>query len=85
MLSCFYVTNNVSNFSRSLKTIHELQSFECFEVTALGGGTNLAIRYQHRISTDIDIFFPGIIGKAGYVKIINEVQQHAHFCHLVIF
>lgn len=59
-----------------LKTIHELQSFACFDGSALGGGTNLAIRYQHRISTDIDIFFPGIIGKAGYGKIIDEVQNH---------
>lgn len=59
-----------------LKTIHELQSFKCFDGSALGGGTNLAIRYQHRISTDIDIFFPGIIGKAGYEKIIDEVQHH---------
>lgn len=59
-----------------LKTIHELQSFECFDGSALGGGTNLAIRYQHRISTDIDIFFPYIIGKAGYEKIIDEVQHH---------
>jgi hypothetical protein len=59
-----------------LKTINELQSFECFDGSALGGGTNLAIRYQHRISTDIDVFFPGIIGKAGYEKIIYEVQYY---------
>ncbi|TJY65684.1 nucleotidyl transferase AbiEii/AbiGii toxin family protein [Sphingobacterium alkalisoli] len=36
----------------------------------LNGGTNLAIRYNHRISTDIDIFFPHIIGKAGSLKIL---------------
>lgn len=59
-----------------LKTINELQSFECFDGSALGGGTNLAIRYQHRISTDIDIFFPYTIGKSGYVIIINEVQHY---------
>ena len=40
-----------------LKIIHELQSFECFQGSALGGGTNLAIRYQPRVSTDINIFF----------------------------
>ncbi|WP_118196108.1 nucleotidyl transferase AbiEii/AbiGii toxin family protein [Albibacterium indicum] len=58
-----------------LKTIRELQSFESFEGSALGGGTNLAIRYNHRISTDIDIFFPHIIGKAGYDRIKDEVQN----------
>jgi hypothetical protein len=56
-----------------LKTIRELQSFESISGSALGGGTNLAIRYNHRISIDIDIFFPHIIGKAGYEKIKEDV------------
>ena len=43
----------------------------------LGGGTNLAIRYDHRESIDIDLFFSGVIGKSGYKKIANEI--HAHF------
>ncbi|WP_286862532.1 MULTISPECIES: nucleotidyl transferase AbiEii/AbiGii toxin family protein [Sphingobacterium] len=59
-----------------LKTIHELQSFQSFQGSALGGGTNLAIRYGHRISTDIDIFFPYIIGKAGYESIVKEVKEY---------
>lgn len=58
-----------------LKTIHELQSLESIKDAALGGGTNLAIRYGHRISTDIDFFFPHIIGKAGYEAIKNEVMD----------
>jgi len=58
-----------------LKTIRELQSFESFEESALGGGTNLAIRYHHRISTDIDVFFPHVIGKAGYERIKDEIQN----------
>src|SRR5690606_417423 len=58
-----------------LKTIRELQSFESFEGSALGGGTNLAIRYHHRISTDIDVFFPHVIGKAGYERIKDEIQN----------
>ncbi|GGH27689.1 nucleotidyl transferase AbiEii/AbiGii toxin family protein [Sphingobacterium alkalisoli] len=56
-----------------LKTIRELQSFESFNNSALGGGTNLAIRHGHRVSTDIDIFFPHIIGKAGFERIKKEV------------
>ncbi|SKB82448.1 Nucleotidyl transferase AbiEii toxin, Type IV TA system [Sphingobacterium nematocida] len=58
-----------------LHTIRELQSFESFDGSALGGGTNLAIRHQHRISTDIDIFFPHIIGKTGYERIKEEIQK----------
>uniref|UniRef100_F4C3Y4 Nucleotidyl transferase AbiEii/AbiGii toxin family protein n=1 Tax=Sphingobacterium sp. (strain 21) TaxID=743722 RepID=F4C3Y4_SPHS2 len=58
-----------------LKTIRELQSFESIKGSALGGGTNLALRYNHRISTDIDIFFPHIIGKAGYEKIKKDVMD----------
>lgn len=56
-----------------LKTIFELQSLKSFKGSALGGGTNLAIRYDHRISTDVDIFFPFIIGKDGYKAIEQEV------------
>lgn len=58
-----------------LKTIREVQSFKSVEGSALGGGTNLAIRYNHRISTDIDIFFPHIIGKAGFERIKDEVEN----------
>ncbi|KGE16067.1 nucleotidyl transferase AbiEii/AbiGii toxin family protein [Sphingobacterium deserti] len=58
-----------------INTIRELQSFESFKGSALGGGTNLAIRYNHRISTDIDFFFPHIIGKAGYERIKDEVEN----------
>lgn len=58
-----------------LKTIRELQSLESIQDAALGGGTNLAIRYGHRVSTDIDLFFPHIIGKTGYEAIKNEVME----------
>lgn len=58
-----------------LKTLRELQSFKSVAGSALGGGTNLAIRYNHRISTDIDIFFPHIIRKSGYESIRDEVQN----------
>ncbi|WP_133640730.1 hypothetical protein [Sphingobacterium paludis] len=43
--------------------------------------SNLAIRYNHRISTDNDIYFPHIIGKAGYERIKVEVENFmAHVC-----
>lgn len=58
-----------------LDTIHELQKIPSFENSALGGGTNLAIRYAHRKSTDIDVFFQETIGKAGFKEIEKDVQD----------
>lgn len=47
------------------KTILELQNFYSVSKFALGGGTNLAMRYQHRISIDIDFISPYMIGKVS--------------------
>lgn len=54
-------------------TILELQQLPTLLHSTLGGGTNLAIRYNHRKSYDIDLFFPNIIGKQGYEAIKDEV------------
>ena len=59
-----------------LETIIELQGLSSLKNAVLGGGTNLAIRYDHRTSTDIDLFFSGIIGKSGYKEIENEIQAY---------
>ncbi len=59
-----------------LETIIELQGLSNLKNAVLGGGTNLAIRYDHRESIDIDLFFSGIIGKSGYKKIESEIQAH---------
>ena len=56
-----------------LKTILELQQLPSLSESLLGGGTNLAIRYGHRQSYDIDFFFPGIIGRSGYEAILKDV------------
>lgn len=45
------------------KTILELQNLPAVSAFALGGGTNLAIRYGHRISIDIDFISPEVVGK----------------------
>ncbi len=58
-----------------LTTIQQLQSLPGLANAHLGGGTNLAIRFNHRKSIDIDLFFSGIIGKAGFEKILNEVNN----------
>jgi hypothetical protein len=39
-----------------LETIKEVQSFQSLSLFALAGGTNLAFRYNHRASQDIDLF-----------------------------
>lgn len=59
-----------------LETIIELQCLSSLKNAVLGGGTNLAIRYNHRESIDIDFFFSGIIRKNGYKKIENEIQTY---------
>ncbi len=57
------------------KIILELQDFSSIESFALAGGTNLAIRYQHRVSIDIDFISPNIVGKEGFENIIFELQK----------
>lgn len=59
-----------------VKTILQLQSLPSLANFSLGGGTNLAIRYNHRISDDIDMFCSDIIGKEGFNKIEEEVKKH---------
>ncbi|RKD12474.1 hypothetical protein BCY91_12580 [Pelobium manganitolerans] len=56
-----------------VETILELQRLPSLSQSSLGGGTNLAIRYRHRKSYDIDLFFPHIIGRQGYEAIRQEV------------
>jgi hypothetical protein len=58
-----------------LQTIDELQKLPSLSDSTLGGGTNLAIRYQHRFSDDIDLIFPGIIGRSGYEAIKKDVAD----------
>ena len=58
------------------QTVIELQKLESIREFALGGGTNLALRYNHRLSIDIDFITSNIIGKSGFEKIIKEVQDY---------
>lgn len=48
-----------------IKAIIELQTLPTVSKFTLGGGTNLALQFNHRISDDIDFFYDGIIGKEG--------------------
>lgn len=57
------------------ETIRELQVLPSLANAVLGGGTSLALRYDHRESVDIDLLFPGIIGKEAYQQIEKEVYE----------
>lgn len=57
-----------------LSTIKALQKLPSLQEAMLGGGTSLALRFDHRESVDIDLLFSGIIGRSGYKKIENEVR-----------
>ena len=66
----------MSAISKELKTtIQELLSLSSLSKFALGGGTNLAYRYNHRKSIDIDLFANEIIGRIGYKKIETEIDE----------
>jgi predicted nucleotidyltransferase len=57
------------------QTILELQNLPSLAQFALGGGTNLALRYNHRISIDIDFITSVIIERKGFDQIIEEVEN----------
>ncbi|GGF44536.1 nucleotidyl transferase AbiEii/AbiGii toxin family protein [Echinicola rosea] len=58
-----------------IDTIKELQELNSLKNFALAGGTNLALRFNHRESIDLDLFCPQIIGFKGFQKIREEVQK----------
>ena len=58
------------------KAIIDLQALPTVSKFTLGGGTNLALQFNHRISDDIDFFCDEIIGKEGFKKIENEVENY---------
>ena len=58
------------------KAIIELQALPRVSKFNLGGGTNLALQFNHRISEDVDLFCNEIIGKEGFKNIENEVKNY---------
>lgn len=60
--------------SELIVLLKKLQSLESLRSFSLGGGTNLALRYHHRKSDDIDLFTDQIIGKEGFEKIRIELE-----------
>jgi len=65
-----------SGVSDKLKsTIEVIMKSSLFDDFHLGGGTNLAIKYNHRISTDIDLFSTKVVG-ADHMRKIAEFFQN---------
>jgi hypothetical protein len=56
-----------------LQTIKGLQYLPSLSQFALAGGTNLAFRFNHRESQDIDLFCPEIVGVKHLETIENEI------------
>lgn len=59
-----------------IETIPELQAMQSLQAFALAGGTNLALRFNHRQSIDIDLFSDQMIGMAGIQAIQAEMKQY---------
>jgi len=91
------VPNGVSE--SLLAHIRSLMELECLSRFNLGGGTSLAIKYNHRVSTDIDLFSPGVVGTKSmqiiaqtiknklnpdYIKILNESQDNLCFLRVIL-
>ena len=58
-----------------LQTIKQLQALPSLSQFALAGGTNLAFRFNHRHSQDIDLFCPEIVGVKHFETIEAEVKS----------
>jgi hypothetical protein len=58
------------------KLILELQALASVKPFSLAGGTNLALRFNHRKSVDIDLFSNTIIGVDGFEALQKELHQH---------
>ncbi len=56
--------------------ILELQKLASLKTFSLAGGTNLAVRYNHRKSVDVDLFSNTIIGINGFETVQKELQEH---------
>ena len=74
--------------TKSLLTlIHELQALETLKDFSLAGGTNLAIRFNHRNSIDIDLFTHRLIGINGWKVIQQALHEqyggHLLFCNMI--
>lgn len=69
------MSDNQAVSQELLETIHELQQLSSLSEFGLAGGTNLALRFGHRISIDIDLFSSFMIGINGLEDICEQVSN----------
>ena len=55
--------------------IQDLMNLATLSNFYLGGGTGLAVKYNHRVSTDIDLFSQGVVGIKKMHEIAQEIQE----------
>jgi hypothetical protein len=61
--------------SELIERIKELQSLPSLSNFPLIGGTNLALRFNHRVSIDIDLITNKVIGENGFSDISKDIQD----------
>ncbi len=63
------VDDQLYNLIKKVMQVPELKDFN------LGGGTNLAIKYNHRLSIDVDLFASKVVGKDQLQLIVNYFEK----------
>lgn len=72
------VSTTLEQLIKKLMEAPELKDF------CLGGGTNLALKYNHRISIDIDLFSSHIVGKNAMHTIIRYFEREFGKNNLIV-
>lgn len=72
------VSPKIENLIRELMNVESLTDF------SLGGGTNLAVKYAYRISTDIDLFSSDIVGLKKIEEIAKDLENKYTDCVIKI-
>jgi hypothetical protein len=65
--------------SKHLKAlIQRIMNDDAFKAFNLGGGTSLALKYNHRLSLDIDLFSPKVVGKEKMHELAKHIETNYH-------
>ena len=61
-------------------TLHLLMEEELFSPFVLVGGTNLSLRFGHRLSADIDLFSDAIYDSLDFQAFDKYLREHFKYC-----
>lgn len=62
------------------KVLQQLMNEPLFTPFRLVGGTNLSLRYGHRLSVDIDLFTDSDYGSLDFTSFENYLRSHFPYC-----